>query len=66
MLHIGEKIKEKLKEQGRTVVWFSQQINRNRTDVYSIFSRQSIDTELLLIISKVLNFNFFIFYTEQL
>lgn len=66
MLHIGEKIKEKLKEQGRTVVWFSKQINRNRTDVYSIFSRQSIDTKLLLIISKVLNFNFFIFYTEQL
>ena len=66
MLHTGEKIKEKLKEQGRTVVWFSKQINRNRTDVYSIFSRQSIYTELLLIISKVLNFNFFIFYTEQL
>ena len=66
MLHICEKIKEKLKEQGRTVVWFSKQINRNRTDVYSIFSRQSIYTELLLIISKVLNFNFFIFYTEQL
>ncbi len=65
MVHIGKKIQEKLKEQGRTVVWFAQAINCDRTNAYDIFSRQSIDTELLVIISKALSFNFFIYYMDE-
>lgn len=66
MVHIGSKIKEKLQEQGRTIVWFSNQINCDRTNVYDIFKRPNIDCELLFVISKVLNFNFFSYYTDNL
>lgn len=65
MVHIGKKIQEKLKEQGRTVVWFAHAINCDRTNAYNIFARQSIDTELLVLISKVLGFNFFIYYMDE-
>lgn len=57
--HIGHRIEKVLREQGRSVSWFAQQICCERTNVYSIFHRASIDTELLVRISKVLSYNFF-------
>lgn len=44
---------------------FAFAINRTRTVVYNIFERQSIDTSLLLQISKVLNHDFFRYYTTD-
>ena len=65
-IHIGQLIQQQLKAQGRTVTWFAQQLNYDRSNVYKIFSKPHIDTDLLLSISKVLNYNFFRAYTEQL
>ncbi|MCX4331449.1 MAG: XRE family transcriptional regulator [Muribaculaceae bacterium] len=42
-----------------TVVWFARQLNCRRNNVYDIFRRPTIDTELLARISKILNHNFF-------
>lgn len=58
-IHIGNQIEKVLRAQGRSVSWFAKQICCERTNVYSIFHRNSIDTELLLRISKVLNYDFF-------
>ena len=64
-IHIGHLIQQQLKAQGRTVTWFAKQLNYDRSNAYKIFSKQHIDTDLLLTISKVLNFNFFQIYTRQ-
>ena len=58
-IHIGHRIQEEIKNQGRTITWFAQHICCTRENVYDIFKRTNIDTELLSRISKVLNHNFF-------
>ncbi len=39
--------------------WLAKKINCDRTNVYKIFRRASIDTALLLRISAVLEYDFF-------
>lgn len=56
---IGELIKRELSRQERTVVWFANRLSCDRTNVYRIFSKRSLDTELLARISIVLGHNFF-------
>lgn len=65
-IHIGHLIQQQLKEQGRSVTWFAQRLNYDRSNAYKIFSKPHIDTDLLLTISKVLNYDFFTYYSEQL
>lgn len=65
-IHIGHLIRQQLKEQGRSVTWFAQRLNYDRSNAYKIFSKPHIDTDLLLTISKVLNYDFFNNYSEQL
>ena len=66
MIHIGELIKEELFRQQRTVSWFARNLYCERTNVYSIFKRKSLDTDLLFRISKLLQHNFFQHYSEEL
>lgn len=61
-IHIGKAIQAKLKEQGRTVKWMSEKLCYERTNVYSIFRRKSIDTDLLYRISIILKYDFFELY----
>ena len=48
-----------MKEQGRSARWLAERIPCERTNVYNIFKRESIDLDLLSRISKILNYNFF-------
>ena len=57
-VHIGSMIKQKFIEKSMTIKEFSGKINCDRTTVYDIFKRKSIDTEKLIKISQVLNFDF--------
>ncbi len=66
MVHIGHLIEEELRRQERSVAWFARKLYCERTNVYSIFKRQSIDTELLMRISEVLHRNLFQPYVEEL
>lgn len=65
-LHIGEKIREKLDEQGHCVKWFSDKLGFCRDNVYKIFHRKYIDTDLLLKISQLLDYDFFAEYSALL
>jgi hypothetical protein len=64
MVHIGRKIKKVVYESRVPIGEFASSINKSRTVVYHIFKRETIDTGLLLTISKVLNHNFFTYYTS--
>ena len=57
-VHIGTMIKDELNRQGRTVNWFAKGIFCEKSNVYKMFKRKSIDMEQLMKISEVLNHNF--------
>ncbi|MDR0754301.1 MAG: helix-turn-helix domain-containing protein [Prevotellaceae bacterium] len=58
-IHIGNIIRQKVNQSSLSVAEFAKRINKTRENVYDIFKRSSIDTELLSQISKVLNYDFF-------
>jgi len=64
-LHIGKKIKEVWKKSRMKGTEFAAAINRDRQVIYDIFKRESIDTELLQNISRVLNHDFFSYYSND-
>lgn len=66
MLHIGEAIQELMKRQGKTSTWLAQALCCDRTNVYNIYRRSSLDTLLLRRISKVLHHDFFADFSEDL
>ena len=66
MVNIGEIIKEELRKQERSVAWFARKLYCDRSNVYDIFKRKSIDTDLLLRISIILNRDFFKLYNQML
>lgn len=66
MIHIGQIIEAELHKQERSVTWFANKLYCDRTNVYKIFKRGSLDSDLLLRISIILKHNFFIYYLQEL
>lgn len=65
-INIGSEIHNELLSQGHSVLWLSQQLGCNRTNIYNIFSRESISTDLLFKISIALKKDFFALYSAQI
>lgn len=65
MIDIGQAIKEQMERQGKTVGWLAKELSCDRTNIYSIYRRQSIDSNLLLRISVALQHNFFEILSEE-
>lgn len=63
-IHIGEEIKKVFELKNLSVSEFGRRINKSRENVYDIFTRQTIDTGLLITICNVLDHNFFLIYSE--
>ena len=63
MTHIGQIIEKELHRQERSVTWFARRLYCDRMYI-NIFRRQSLDTELLLRISIILEYNFFQIYSD--
>jgi len=66
-IHIGKIIREKLSEKSMTVIELAARIHRANPTVHNIFERKSIDTDLLIAISKALDYDFIhqVYYTEE-
>ncbi len=64
-MHIGEKIKEVIAQQGRTTRWLAEQIPCERTNAYKILKRNTIDIDLLQRISQILEYDFFKDLSEE-
>lgn len=64
-MHIGQLIKQKMEEEGKTVSWRARNLSYCRTNVYKIYDKKSIDTDLLMRISALLEYNFFLDYTNE-
>lgn len=65
MESIGQLIKEELERQERSVAWFARKLCLDRSNVYRLFQRNTIDTGLLARISIILGRNFFTVLSEQ-
>ncbi len=65
-VHIGKIIEEELRRQKRTVTWLSRKIHCDRRNIYDIFSRPNIDTNLLMRLSLALHTDFFSYYSNNL
>lgn len=53
-VHIGEMIKADLKSQGRSVVWFSEQLNCSPQNAFSIFKRATPSLDICRRAGKIL------------
>lgn len=57
-IHVGNMIKKELKKQGRSVNWLAKEIYCEKSNIYKMFNRKSIDLGQLMLISNVLQHNF--------
>lgn len=65
-IHIGEIIKSKARELRIGPTELGEKINTSKQNVYGIYKRKSIDTDLLRKISNALGHNFFNYYITSL
>ena len=59
MKPIGILIKEELEKQERSITWFARKLSCDRSNIYRLFQKESIDTNLLVRISILLGKDFF-------
>ena len=59
-------IRMELQRQERSVAWLARQLGTSRMACYRIFESYSIDTYMLLKISRALNYDFFALYSENM
>lgn len=57
-IHIGSIIKKKVEESKMSIAEFAEKIYCDRTTVYDLFKRKSIDIEKLIRISETLKYDF--------
>ena len=65
-IHIGNLIREELRRQGHTNAWLADQIGMTPRTLQKLFNKPSIDTQMLLVISRALNTDLFRSYSEEL
>lgn len=65
-VHIGNLIRDELRRQGHTNEWMMERIGVSERTLQRLFNRPSIDTRQLLLISTVLNTDFFRFFSDAL
>ncbi|MDR3287560.1 MAG: XRE family transcriptional regulator [Prevotellaceae bacterium] len=65
-INIGQLIRDKLKENGQAISWLAAKVHCERCNFYKLLKRNHIDTDLLLQISIIINFDFFTYYSELL
>ncbi len=67
MIHIGKEIEKIYTESGIKMVVFAKKLNTVPRNVYNIFSRESIDTEILVKVSEILKYDFFrLYYSSKI
>lgn len=64
-MRIGEKVEARAKELRIGPTELARKIKTTKQNIYHIYKRESIDTELLMRLSKVLDYDFFQYYSEE-
>ena len=61
-IDIGELIHQKLKDKHLSVAWLAEKMGKEESYFRKMLKKKSIDTDLLLSISQILDCNFFQYY----
>lgn len=64
-LHIGKEIEQRYRESGIKLSEFAKRLNTSPRNVYAIFERSDIKTDLLQKVGEILHFNFFALYNNS-
>jgi plasmid maintenance system antidote protein VapI len=64
-INIGSLIRKTVKERQISVKCFAEKLGKDRSTVYDIFNRTSIDTDTLVRISEILEYNFFLSFCDD-
>ena len=64
-MNIGNRIKEVLFARGKSATWLAERIACERSNIYHIFKRSDISSQLLMSISRVLEHDFFAELSEE-
>lgn len=62
-IHIGKLIYSVMEEEGRAASWLAKKLHYDKSNIYRIFKNPTINTQLLLKISKLLKHDFFRHYS---
>ena len=65
-MHVGNRIKAVLDEQGRSASWLASKIPCERTNMYDIFKREDVSVALLYKVSTILGHDLFMELSEEL
>ena len=65
-INIGEEIQKEMENQKIGATVMAKKIDTNRRRIYRILEKNSIDTDLLFKVSKVLKHDFFKLYSDKL
>lgn len=63
-IHIGSIIQEKLKEKGMTLAEFARRLSKTPGGVRYIFDNKGINTDLLIEVGQILEYDFFQHFTS--
>jgi plasmid maintenance system antidote protein VapI len=63
-VHIGKLICKKMKESGHTASWLARKMECHPSTIQKIFTKQHINTGVLMRISIILQYNFFAHYSD--
>lgn len=64
-MNVGKHVEEILRGQKRSAAWLAAQIPCERTNVYNIFRRKSMDVRLLMRLSVILEHDFFLELSQE-
>lgn len=66
-IHIGSEIRKRLDDSGMSYAEFARRIHCERATLYHLFKCKSIDVERLILISEVLQYDFFheLYFSER-
>lgn len=65
-IHLGTLVRRKMRERGISINEFAKAIHCDRTNVYNIFKRKSMDVQLVVRISNALNYDFLQYYHQEI
>ncbi len=65
-INIGEEIKKVAKKKFAKDIDFAKEMGKTRQTIYDLYKRETIDVNTLLEVCRVLSYNFFELYEQQL
>ena len=63
---MGNMIREVVEEQGRNVSWLARNLHCHRSNVYKIFEKADLSSDIIFRVSQILQHDFFADLSEML